>query len=152
MKKKRRRLNMAKVSSNFVGKPYERAGWGGGQGYDCVTFIASMLDRLGLHKVPEGSIFSKEKYIELVELWEKDPEAAIEIAIEYLRDSGADEIEPLRMRPGDIVFFKLKEQEDMCFGMCGGNRHILTTFRDRGISPIKAQHLDIEKVFRCRQE
>lgn len=145
----KKKLRLAQVSSAYVGKPFEEGGWG--NSYDCSSFLISIADKLGLHKSAEGSLFSKEGHGKLVDLWNTDREEAMRMAMDYLNANG-EQVAPMRMRPGDVVIFSFKQGGETTFGLCGGNGHVLGSFINKGVTLVKTDILDIEKVFRLKKE
>ena len=89
LSRKRNRLTFAKITSQYVGKPYAPGAWD--TSYDCGSFLISILEKLG-HKF-DGSPFSRDKYNDLVTLWDEDRDKAIDVGIRYLEEHG-DKIEP----------------------------------------------------------
>jgi len=145
----KKKLRLAQVSSAYVGKPFEEGGWG--NSYDCGSFLVSIAEKLGLHKVAKDSLFSKESHGDLVNLWNTDRKKTIQLGMEYLK-ANADTIDSTRMRPGDIVAFTFKAGGDAMFGLCGGNGHVLGSFINKGVTLVKTDVLDVKKVFRLRDK
>jgi len=140
--------SLAKITSSYVGKPYKFMGWQ--EGFDCGSFLVSILENLGVHKVAKDSPFAKDKYHEVANLWLSSPREVESLVLEYLEKHG-EQIAPLRMRPGDVVVYSFKRGDDnMSFGLCGGNNHIISAFKDKGVTPIKSDAVNIRSVFRLR--
>lgn len=143
----KKKLGLAQVTSAYVGKPFEEGGWG--DSYDCGSFLVSIAEKLKLHTLDEDCIFSKKRHAELVELWRTDQSQVIRLAMDYLH-ANCDLIDPMRMRPGDVVAFNFKERDEIIFGLCGGNGHILGSFINKGVTLVKVELLDIKQVFRLQ--
>lgn len=139
--------SLAKVTSSYVGKPYKFMGWQ--DGFDCGSFLISILENLDIHKVAENSVFAKDRYHEIANLWLKSPEAVESLVSEYLEEHGI-QVEPLRTRPGDVMIYSFKRGQEgvASLGIYGGNGHIISAFKDKGVTPIKVDAVNIKSVYR----
>ncbi len=94
------------------------------KGYDCLNYLLTFYEELGVKMDYEFEGITRETY---KELWEKNFKKALKIAARWYRTLG-ETIKPAYMRRGDLLLFEYKEWKAFATGIYAGNGHVLMIF------------------------
>jgi hypothetical protein len=138
----KKRLGLASLTADLVGKPYQLGGWGN-PGYDCLSLIYTTLERGGIVLPTSFSGYTKDDYMKL---WEENPRRAKAIYIRFL-SSISIKIKPLFSRAKDILIVKDYEG-DSVIGLNAGNGLFLSCFTDVGVDLARLENYKVMRVYR----
>lgn len=136
-----KKLALAKITSEMVGKPYKLGGYSPDVGFDCLGIIIYLAERWGI-KIPDV-IFGMTKY-SYATAWASYPEWTKKKFIQFVSTLG-DEIAPNKMFVPDLVLFRAHTTTHVGV-MCG--RGLLSAFPNLGVAIIPIADVEIKRVFR----
>ena len=135
-------LNLAKITSELVGTPYEL---GGCNGLDCFSLIAKYLEKRGI-AIPADLIFKGHKLSEYPVDYKSDPKKMIRVAVDYIA-SLMTEIHKNKAVGGDVLFVKIEDNESLV--IAGGNGTIVAATGENGTVVLNQRNYTIKRAFRC---
>ncbi len=94
------------------------------QGYDCLNYLLTFYEDLGVKMDHEFEGITRETY---KDLWEKDFKKALKVATRWYRTLGKV-VEFPYMQRGDLLLFEYKEFKSLFSGIYLGNGHVLLIF------------------------
>jgi hypothetical protein len=140
------KIQMAKVTSEVVGKPYQLGGFGT-PGFDCLSLILWFARRVnpGIDQEYEGLTAT-----DYADIFNRDPDGAKQIMWCWISDIAEEVPRPIS---GDIVLIISKNGKptDLSGSIYVDNGLLMTVFNPRGVSLISMKLIDIVKVFRICQ-
>ena len=138
-------MKFASVTNKFVGSPYCGQGFSKEEGFDCFSLVVNLLREGGVD-IPEDVEFMGLTLKTYYELWEKEPNTAIDAMVGFL-EKHAGRIKLGDIRVGDIMI--VKDEDGVRFGgIYGGNDKIITSDLKKGVVGLPIRYYEIEDIFR----
>lgn len=145
--KKRKRLNMVRVTSQFVDSPYALGQASRSQGFDCISLLLGMAAKMDLSVPDEFEGVTRETY---PELWDTNKEKAKAVLFRFLSTLGK-EITPAFAFTGDLLILKNRQTGTLTIGIHAGGDKIMSAFTDVGVKVIDLRLYKIKRAFRWRR-
>ncbi len=136
------KLRMAEVVGDFIGAPYKLGGRSRHEGFDCLSLVLAMGEKLGFD-VPDS--FDGFDYDSYPELWLSDESKAKRIMIRLVSELGS-KIEPHLAFAPDILVLGL--EEDVLVGVHVGKDLFISAFVNAGVDFDNIRKYDIVGVYR----
>jgi len=143
----KKRLNMVGVTSQFVGSPYALGHASRSQGFDCISLLLAMANKMDLPVPDEFEGVTRETY---PELWNTDKEKAKAVLFRFLATLG-EEVKPKFAFTGDLLILKNRQTGTLTIGIHAGGDKIMSAFTDVGIKVIDLRLYKIKRAFRWRR-
>ena len=139
-----KKIQLASLTSKWMGAPYEEYGNKPKRGCDCFSFMLSMLEDYGIKLPDEFEGIKRDNYMNL---WYKSRNKAIKMIHRFLL-SVTTEKELNRLRSGDMILAKHKKLNEKLFAMYAGNSKIIIVNQKYGVLAMPIREVKVMNVYR----
>lgn len=147
-----RDTQIAQTMSKFVDSKYavDNPGRGEGQGWDCLNFLLTFYEDLGLQMPRKFEGWTRENYGGRVK---EDPDGAHKMFEKFVQTLGT-EIDPNYMRRGDLLLFRVEAAKDQGIyaGIFLGNGNAFMIFNKGGrvvpIAPFREHIISTRRLLK----
>ena len=135
-------MNLAKISSRFIGIPYELGKM------DCFMAVVRYLQEMG--RAPDINEYQGITLETYAKVFLNDPERVKNIMVQ-LMDDYFSVVDSKKASPGDIALLKLRGSSTLPFlGIIAGNAIIIIATEQDGVTTYPLKHYKILRAWRCQ--